>query len=196
MSIQIIYKHIPRTAGTSLKEILPDETFVLGHDYYGDGYKHLYYHLKPYLKRFVLSFVRNPYDRAVSAFFYLNAGGNNPNDEIEKERYIAKYNDDFNAFVKNAFPGIRTQIHFMPQHHWICGNNYKDLINLCNYVGKFETIDDDLKELSKIIPLKSIELPERNKSEHSQYEDYYTTETKKIIYNNYIEDFKLFGYEE
>lgn len=190
--MKIIYKHIPRTAGTSLKEILPEGTFILGHDYYGEGYKHLHLHMEPYLKRFVLSFVRNPYDRAVSAFFYLNSGGNNPLDEIEKEKYIAQYHSDFNAFVENAFPWIRDQIHFISQWAWIYRNN----IRLCNYVGKFETINDDLQELSKIIPLKSIELPERNKAEHSHYEDYYTAKTKKIIYDNYRDDFKLFGYEE
>lgn len=190
--MKIIFKHIPRTAGTSIKEILPEGSFILGHDYYGQGYKHLHHHVQPYQKRFVLSFVRNPYDRAVSAFHYLNTGGNNPNDVIEKENFIAKYNGDFNEFVRNAFPMTLMQIHFMPQYSWI----YRNDVSLCNYVGKFENIRDDLQKLDKIINLKPTFVPHQNKSEHKHYEEYYTPETKKIIYNYYEKDFKLFGYEE
>lgn len=190
--MKMIYKHIPRTAGTSLKEILPDGTFILGHNYYDEGYKHLYHHRIPFMKRFVFSFVRNPYDRVVSAFHYLNAGGNNPKDEIVRDIYLSQYNGDFDYFVEYGFPKVLDQIHFMPQYSWI----FYNYINICNYVGKFETINEDIKELSKFIDFKSDSLPDINKSEHKHYKDYYTVATKKIIYEYYRTDFELFGYEE
>jgi hypothetical protein len=108
----LIFKHIPRTAGNSIKEVLLDDILFLGHDFYGLGYKHLYYHIKKYTRSFVFSVVRNPYDRAVSAFFYLNKGGNNPLDEFDRIRYIERY------------------------HKWI----YYNKTALCNIAYRFENI--------------------------------------------------------
>lgn len=101
--MKIIFKHIPKTAGESIRQIMPDETLFVGHNYYHPEYKHLYFDVEHYLKKFVIAFVRNPYDRIVSAFHYLNSGGNSPSDEKDRIKYIEKYNDDFTKFVKDAF---------------------------------------------------------------------------------------------
>lgn len=190
--MKIIFKHIPKTAGESTRQIMPDETIFIGHNYYHPEYKHLYYDTKKYLQKFVIAFVRNPYDRVVSAFHYLNAGGNNDADQNDKKKYIEKYYGNFNFFVKDAFPGILSQIHFMPQHSWI----YFNKVNLCNFVGKYEELQEDIGVLSKTIGLKSTKFPELNKSIHKPYKEYYTEKTKNIIYKHYEVDFRLFGYKE
>ena len=186
----IIFKHIPRTAGNSLKEILPEKVLFLGHDYYNPNYKHLLFHLINIKHKFVFAFIRNPYDRVVSAFHYLNAGGNNPFDVADRDKYIKQYDGNFDNFVKNAFPGITYQIHFMPQYTWIY--LYKQC--LCDYVGKLETIENDLRNIGNIINYDFPELPCRNGSRRGHYENYYTEETKEIIYKYYEKDFRLFGY--
>lgn len=190
--MKTVFKHIPKTAGESIRQIMPDDTLFVGHDYYHPEYKHLYFDIEKYLQRFVIAFVRNPYDRVVSAFHYLNNGGNSHIDKLDKDKYIEKYNGSFDCFVKNSFPYIKRQIHFMSQYSWV----YFKSVGICNFIGKYETIQDDIVKLSNIINLKNMELPLLNKSEHKHYENYYTRETKKIVYEQYKNDFKFFGYEE
>jgi hypothetical protein len=186
----IIFKHIPKTAGASIKEILPEKVNVQGHDFYNSEYKHLFNYISNLKNKFVFAFVRNPFDRIVSAFFYLNAGGNNPLDEVDREKYIKQYNGDFNLFVENAFPEILKQIHFMPQYSWI----YFDIFCLCDYIGKIETINNDLQNIGNIINYDFPKLPKKNVSSHNDYRSYYTSKTEKIIYKYYEKDFKLFNY--
>ncbi len=192
--MQIIFFHMPKVAGESLRKVMPDGTLFYGHDYYHKDAHHLYYDVEKYMQKFVIAFVRNPYDRVVSAFHYLNAGGNNESDKKDSDVYIKEYNGNFDDFVKGSFlnfPYIQSQIHFMEQYLWI----YHDNVNLCNFIGKYETIQEDIEKLSQIIDLKSTKVPLLNTSKHKHYEEYYTPETKKIIYECYEKDFKLFGYE-
>lgn len=190
--MKIIFQHIPKTAGESIRQIMPDDTLFVGHNFYHTEYKHLYFDVEDYLQKFVIAFVRNPYDRVVSAFHYLNTGGNSPMDNEDRIKYIAKYENNFDDFVKDAFPGVMKQIHFKPQYSWI----YFYSVNLCNFIGKFEELNDDIDTLSKIIDLKSTKLPELNTSDHNYYEEYYTPATKKIVYEYYKNDFGLFRYKE
>lgn len=190
--MKIIFKHIPKTAGESIRQLMPEDTLFVGHNYYHPEYEHLYYDVKNYQQKFVIAFVRSPYSRVVSAFHYLNSGGNNDIDKTDRDKYIEKYNGNFDDFVRNAFPNILNQIHFMPQYSWIYFND----VSLCNFIGKFETINEDIEKLSEIIDLKSTELPILNSSRHKSYEEYYTAETKKIIYKYYEKDFELFNYKE
>jgi len=177
----IIYKHIPRTGGNSFRSIFPEGDFLfLGHDFYSPFYKHLFYHLKRGYRHYVFTIVRNPFDRAVSAFFYLNSGGINNVDEIDKMRYIAKYRGNFKDFVRNAFPDVLRQIHFKPQYTWI----YWEDECLCNNVYKFEDV------------IKNPDFPHKNSSKHIDYREYYDVDTVEVIKKYYKEDFELFGYSQ
>ncbi len=185
--MKIIYKHIPKTAGLSIKEVLPEDALFLGHDFYNMNYKHLFYHTRYLKEKFVFSCVRNPYDRALSAFLYLDSGGNNILDRFDKRRYIERYRGDFEKFVNNAFPDVLRQIHFMPQYTWIY---YQDL-KICDYVAKFENLHQTLSFV-----LKTQELPHNNKTKHRKWQKYYTPKTAAIIYQHYQMDFELFRYPE
>lgn len=182
---------MPKVAGESLRQIMPYGTFFAGHNIYHPEAHHLYFDVNKHLQKFVITFVRNPYDRVVSAFHYLNAGGNNYSDKADRDKYIKQYNGRFDHFVKSAFPNVMKQIHFMPQYSWI----YYRGVSLCNYIGHYETIQEDIEKLSGIIDLKSVELPKLNTSIHKPYEEYYTDELKRIVYNWYQQDFYHFGYE-
>ena len=48
----------------------------------------------------LFTFVRNPWDRLVSAFEYMSKGGANPRDQAVEERYLRKFNGDFGTFVE------------------------------------------------------------------------------------------------
>lgn len=175
----IIYKHIPRCGGNSFRELFPEGEFLfLGHDYYNINYRHLFYHVRKSSKNYVFTIVRNPFDRAVSAFHYLNAGGISRNDDFDRIRYLKKYNGDFRQFTLNAFPDILQQIHFMPQYLWV----YWEGECLCNNIYKFEDV------------IKDPDFPHKNSSKHIDYREYYDTDTVEVIKKYYKEDFELFGY--
>jgi len=123
MKQRAVFVHIPRTAGTSIMEFCRESNiYVFGHDINNLKYISLKKFKKNYNKNsYYFTFVRNPWDRVVSSFFYLDKGGNNISDEKDREKYLKKYKHNFNIFIKEAFKNkkILKQIHFMPQNKWI-----------------------------------------------------------------------------
>lgn len=194
---KIIFVHIPKTAGNSIiKSLRKRKDFeVVSHNLRSLDYKFLKDRVGDYGdNKFIFTFVRNPWDRAVSAFFYLNGGGNGPGDEADQLKYLEQYKGDFRLFVKNAFldDQIFNQIHFKPQYEWICDGNGKIL---ADFVGKFKNFDQDLKKVKEMTGLKFNILPHINKSKHGYYKDYYDDETKEIIRRAYQKDIELFRYD-
>lgn len=163
--------HIPKTAGTSIKKVL--------------GYRtpHTVFDRKN-SNCFSFAFVRNPYQRFLSAYFFLVSGGLGQKQIFEKEKYIG--NLDIDEFIKTKLKDSLEQEHLTPQHHFIPEG--------VDYLGKVETIQQDFNEICKIIGVEPIELPYENKTVDYSYE--LTEEQKEIIYEIYKEDFIRFGYQK
>ncbi|MDZ7820398.1 MAG: sulfotransferase family 2 domain-containing protein [Candidatus Marinimicrobia bacterium] len=102
----ILFIHIPKTAGLSIINAVRDPRVdTVGHFLQNPFYRPAGEVIKKYPQRpFVFTFVRNPWDRAVSAFFYLDQGGGNLCDKWDRHKYIRRYRGDFTRFVRNAFP--------------------------------------------------------------------------------------------
>ncbi|MBW1847350.1 MAG: sulfotransferase family 2 domain-containing protein [Deltaproteobacteria bacterium] len=143
---------------------------------------------------FSFTFARNPWDRAVSAFFYLNQGGVNSDDELDQKRYISKFNGDFRLFVLNSFNDAKIfqQVHFRPQSEWICDNRGYILVD---YIGKIEDYQKCFNRVCEIMKIKPQIIPHLNKSSHQSYTTYYDKETKQIIEKAYEKDIKMFDYD-
>ena len=82
-------------------------------------------------------------------------------------------------------------IHFIPQSEMLCCDD-GELIP--DYVGKQENIQNDLKEISKIlgcdINLGSI----ARKTNHKYYKEVYNTKMQNIVEDFFAKDFELFDY--
>ena len=91
-----IFVHIPKCAGISLVKSLFGD-FDLGHA----GIKRYQIMFGPaeFNRYFKFTIVRNPFDRLVSAFFFMKKGGINEGDKSWANRKFAHY-DNFEAFVK------------------------------------------------------------------------------------------------
>jgi hypothetical protein len=191
-----LFMHIPKTGGISLyKAINHPKVRIKGHFIQNPFYLYLKDSLKFYPEKpFVFAFVRNPWDRLVSAFFYLNQGGMNGSDRRDMRKYLKKYRGDFKAFVKEAVAEgwALDQLHLKPQYEWICDD---DGSLLTDYTGRFETLRADLEEISAITGIPFQPLEHRNKSKHKPYQDYYTNETREIVEKAYKKDIELFDYE-
>lgn len=127
--------------------------------------------------------VRNPWDRAVSAFFYL-------------KKHVSRLPIDirsmsFEYFVINVLQkhGTELDAHFEHQSP----KAFYDGICFVDFVGRMEKIESDWKIIARSISA-SLDLPHRNKGKHKDYRSYYGAESIEVVSNLYSEDIDKFGY--
>ena len=182
-----IFIHIPKTAGTSVSRTL-----------FNRGSRHVAYfeyekaNRRKFNQYFKFSFVRNPWDRLVSTFFYLKRGGMGHMDKHWAEQNLAAF-DDFESFVHNwvTKKNVWSWVHFVPQHHFICD----DKLNVkMDFVGRMECIQSDFSHVAEKIDSPA-QLVRTNVGSHDNYRDYYDAETRKIVADVYEKDIALFGYQ-
>lgn len=192
----LLFIHVPKTAGTSIANI---SRFVGFHVKHHDIRKQSFTHVKDFTtnQRATLdtfSVVRNPWDRVLSAFLYLDRGGRNSDDAADAKRFVSSYGGSFDSFIRNAFtdhPDIIEQLHFIPQHWWLCSDN-GDLI--VSNILQFESLQRDLNLFFKKRDLPVVKLPRINTTEHLNYREYYDAEMVDIVANTYRRDIDLFNY--
>jgi hypothetical protein len=184
-----IFVHIPKCAGISVCKTLFGNL--------GGGHNSLeqYTYIFPpkeLLGYFKFTFVRNPWDRLVSAYHFLQKGGISNEDRSFYEKNLAKYKD-FDDFVLNWVnkENIMLGPHFWPQTYYIKDKRNKVKVD---FIGKFETIDEDFKFVCEKLGVPSISLAKTNKSVRKNYQEYYTDETAGIVANVYKQDIKELGY--
>jgi len=191
---KFISLHIPKTGGTScnieLEKYNEEEKFKIGHPNLTELGSIV--NLEDYFK---FTFVRNPFDRLVSAFFYISRYSSYYADITMRKKF--KMNDvSFAFFVKNILPLILKKPnlrprHFAPQSHFFLNNNK----NSVDFVGKFENIQEDFNIICDKIGIPRQELPHKNKSKHKSYTEYYDDETRSIVAEKYAKDIEYFGYK-
>jgi hypothetical protein len=186
---QCIFVHIPKAAGVSLANNLFGDL--------GGGHLPIYRYYQVYspseFKRyFKFTIVRNPWDRLVSAYFFLKEGGFNDVDKKWYDKNISHYRN-FDSFVKGwmSKTSVYDFIHFVPQYRYIAlGDNI-----LVDKVYRFESMDETLNDLSKRFSMK-LENKHLNKtgSREKGYRQYYTKESEILVAKIYKKDVELFGY--
>ncbi|EAH6868293.1 alpha-2,3-sialyltransferase [Campylobacter lari] len=188
-----VFIHVPKVAGSSIERVIyQTDRWLVGHVKASDYVKLDRNKFESY---FSFGFVRNPYDRMVSAYHYLRSGGGNLVDETWAKENIYKYNS-FEEFVLNLQNNderikILSWMHFVPQYKYLCDNDKNILVS---FIGKFEKLDEDFKKILNILNRKD-SLVHVNKSKHYAYKDYYNYETYKIIREIYKNDFEIFDYD-
>ncbi|EAI0653403.1 alpha-2,3-sialyltransferase, partial [Campylobacter coli] len=148
-----IFIHVPKVAGSSIERVIyQTDKWLVGHVKASDYMK---FDKDKFDSYFSFGFVRNPYDRVVSAYHYLKKGGGNKNDEKWASKNIYKYNS-FEEFVL-ALEDLEIQnkilnwMHFTPQYKFLCESEKNILVN---FVGKFENLEEDFKKILKILSRK------------------------------------------
>jgi len=128
---------------------------------------------------FKFAFVRNPWDRAVSHYFYKK------DDMFDGMPYSTK-NMPFEEYVSNW--DHRLQLDWITDHN---GNVAMD------FIGRFENFEHDTNEVLDRIGLGKHKIPHLNKSSRPRkpYWEHYTDKTKDIVAKVFKKDIKYFGYE-
>ncbi len=186
--MRLVYIHVPRTAGNSiLHAIVNDERItVIQHNIRDVNYQ--YYENLTKEDDCVIAFVRDPHQRALSAFHYLKNGGNNTLDMLDSKK-LGLDNLSFSEFVKNGLEkASKWQIHFMPQSRWLRGAGNPDIY-------KYERLDDEFNQMCEKYNIKAGMLQHLNFSENFKRKPYQPTHVNKdIIHSVYGEDYVNFGY--
>lgn len=142
------------------------------------------------LSMFKFSFVRNPWDRCLSAFCYINQS------HVPKNpAYFAEHFDrSFESFIIEIFSkhGVGINRHFEYQYP----NVFFEGKMFLDFLGRFENLAEDWEYLTtKVeVPKAFKTLPRKNTSQHDVYWEHYTDETREIVGNIYQDDIKLLGY--
>lgn len=184
-----LFIHIPRTGGVSVSRSLFGNVplwHISCHDIkkiFGE---------RDFNSYFKFTFVRNPWDRVVSAFFYFKAGGRMESDKKWAEKNLIQYND-FSTFVRDWINPVRIykKAHFIPQYKFICE---KDDPPQIDFIGHFESLQRDFNFIKGRLGIDT-ELQHLNPSKRTDYKKYYTEETKGIIAHIYHRDLEIFGYD-
>ena len=181
-----IFIHVPKAAGSGIAQAL-----------FGEGSRHVTYfeyeqaNPDKFERYFKFAFVRNPWDRLVSSYFYLRSGGSGEEDGRWAERHLAQF-PDFSAFVNGWLTeeNIWSGIHFVPQHYFVRDGALRVRMD---FIGRVESIADDFRTVCERLGIKA-ELPHANGSEHRHYSEYYTRALKERVASVYAADISTFGY--
>ncbi len=181
-----VFIHVPKTAGTSVLR-------ALGHGRTGrlpgqaartSGRDHLpwfvYQTANPeyYARAFSFAFVRNPWDRALSAYRHVlretegagkvpgggrvdgQAGGGAADEQPETIAADVRSYTSFTDFVRRGLAEghFRSHLMFLPQSFFVLGANGEPAVD---FVGRFEQIDQDFAEVAARLGLLA-ELPREN----------------------------------
>lgn len=177
----------------------PDHSsFCNGKDYSVDKHENkihgtlVYYQTSPYINKimnmnmdkwnsyFIFTFIRNPYDRIVSGWNYIN-----------------KRNITFKGYMDiNLNDNSYNYWHvFMPQTRHIISYNGKIK---SDFIGKFENLESDLKRVLNRLGIKNIIHKSfvKNSKKHNNYITYYDNEVLEKVNIIIKEDLDNFDYQK
>lgn len=201
-----VFIHVPKTAGTYVMFALGIKRYILprhrkvfqpeqtGHITFGHQDYARLINLgvvsKDYnYSAFKYAFCRNPFDRAVSHYFYAQL--RHP-EILDKSVGFLEYTRNLHKYRRSANRKQRygAKLVFRPQYECVKG------IAL-DFIGRFESLSADLTKLGKILGLPLLKVPDirHNSTEHEHYSRYYNEESAENVRNFYAIDFEKFGYD-
>jgi chondroitin 4-sulfotransferase 11 len=191
--LNCIFIHIPKVAGTSISrafgflpeglhnlsgKITKEEENTYGLRGYGWWHHIPLFEVKKLVDQekfdnyFKFAFVRNPWDRLISMYFYQEQTNRLENRPSFSEWLLSK-------------PKFRCQLDYIIDENGKMG---------VDFVGRFESLEKDWTYIADRIGLNS-RLIHVNVSRHQHYSIYYNNETKRIVAEICRKDIEAFGYQ-
>jgi hypothetical protein len=137
---------------------------------------------------FKFAFVRNPWDLHVSCFHH-----------IRRERpYLLPDSADFSWFLHWSLDPERNHNYFIDSINTPQTDYLVDLKGnlIVDFIGHYETLQQDFDECCKRIGVPKTTLPHRRKAnDRLAYRDYYTAETQALVSEAFARDIEILGYE-
>lgn len=192
-----LFIHVPKSAGRSILRFLGGETpGIPSHvplcALRGTGLD----------DRFTFGFVRNPWDRMVSAYAFLCQKKLQPFESAEYQQAVrdmgfrkwlmedAFFMDQDRYWQSESLPPFQRR----SQMFWLDG---------CRFIGRVETIDADIARLEEAIDLRRgsgrllpwrRRLPKINRSQRRDYASYYDDDARAFVSLHFAPEIERFGY--
>jgi len=204
-----IFIHLPKTGGESIFSLFDDSDSEIPKHANARQIR-AYLGEKLWNEYYKFAFVRNPWDQAVSMYFHLRKP------LYQKKRILEKYGSavlnpinachvacekSFTGYCEEIFKNHQIQqeasqanwpvSHYAPFHDWISDEEGNILVD---YVGRFEEISENMKEVLSVLGKGGELMVNKNKSRHRHYSYYYNQETIELIRSHYVKDINSFGY--
>jgi len=209
MKKNLVFLHVPKTAGTSMQTLLRlrGGKHIMDEDFDFEKMNHIVFIGSPdidfMLRRtnidknwwkdsYKFAFVRNPWDRLVSCYHFFCRI------RLSRDRVSNPCLKSWKTFIQRVvidheYLGVlkmsTSKSHFqaiLPQVTWL--RPYID------FIGKFENVNEDWAKLLENVGLEFEPLPHVNVSVHKPYREYYTKEIKDAVTKFYEEDIDTFKY--
>ena len=185
-----LFIHVPKCAGSSVCTALFDG--------WRPGHLPLYWYEEQFPEQFAnafkFAFVRDPLERAYSAYAFLHGNELSARDHMA-QRLVRQYRD-FDAFVARWLhpETIARQLHFAAQTDFLTDS----LGHLAlDFIGYQEHLTRDFRLVCEHLGLTG-ELPHVNGSRERQSlpaREFCTVRTRRLVRRVYQRDYELLGYE-
>ena len=141
---------------------------------------------------FKFSIARNPWDRALSYFFWERRQDASLTPRKRFYHNLGMPYDDFTPVKRKFSQFIKSRVLENNDRFYVIDDQ------LCvDFVIRYEFLDDDYREVCERIGLSTLNIPHlktgmRKKERH--YTEYYDQETREIVADLHRNDIRLFGY--
>ena len=140
-------------------------------------------------------FVRNPFDRLVSAYQEFKR----PEQFLSLKLQIEKNKDLHLYLILNDFKKFAEMINTYEHIHWKSQVEmlHHDDALLVDYIGRVETLQSDLDHICKQISINNnkVPVPIERKSKRTHYSHYYDDETREMVRQKFETDLQFFDYK-
>ena len=193
---KLLFIHIPKNGGNSVERAIGMERMaeLAKHSQITD--------VEPIIKidqYYKFAVIRNPWDRVVSMYYFLNKHGATRNMSF-KSWLLANNTTAQSVRVMAGLPNPDKKIHgyydaplqTKTQLSWLKTLDGNIAID---FVCRLEHLNDDMAELCKIKNLNSQQIQFLNKTEHPKYNNVHDQETIDFVGQHYREDIDFFGFD-
>jgi len=184
---KFLFIHLPKNAGSSVTKVLADYIGVDREDLRPQKYKFIYSREIPSVldgkqdDYFIFTVIRNPWERTVSYFHYLQ--------QIRQPPHNLSKDVKFANWVRaGGFRTLQTQMSQLSDEFPCNVSRYID------YVARLERLSEDWLKICEEMGV-SCDMMHDKKSKHKHYSEYYNEITKDIVYKFYKDDVECLGYE-
>ena len=196
ISEKLIFIHVPKSAGTSvkisLKKFTQEQIFPGIKNFTHQSFSQIININKTITKnRTSFAVVRNPYERFVSIYRFVNRPFKLMKWFGSKAEEVANNIDTFEKFIElfsmpvNLWQGKN---HFTPQFEWVDG------VECVFKIDEKDKLNFFLKEFGALEPIGHFNRQKIYSGNNKMYKDFYNQNTKKIISKHFKKDLDIFKY--
>jgi hypothetical protein len=192
--LEVIFLHNPKTGGRAIRDHLKNFNFE------GPFYAKL---PEDYSGNFKFCFVRNPYDRLVSAWRHCmkKESWKNLKKEISLEDFFETISSEnsVDLWINSYFNTLKNELISYSTLHALPQSDDFYMLDKADFIGRFENIQKDFDKVCKILNIKQTNLQciKKYQTDHLHYKEYFKDESFLQKVNNFYEqDFAKFNYKK